>query len=108
MTRGPAAESAKLVSYLTGNSFHSSNRRERGAARLIGVLPGCGIGPEVIGASLRVLSAVEQGTGIQFQIEQGGAIGEEAERKSGKGLTEPVIEFCEAIFRRGGAILNGP
>src|SRR4030095_11264634 len=72
-------ESSKLVSYLTGKACGNSNRNGLRTAQLIGVLPGCGIGPEVIGAALRVLSAVEQATGIQFQIEHGGPIGEEAE-----------------------------
>ncbi len=75
---------------------------------LIGVLPGCGIGPEVIGAALKVLRAVEQALGFGCEVWQGGAIGEEAESRSGRWLPEEVVEFCEEVFCRGGAILNGP
>ncbi|HET7625601.1 MAG TPA: isocitrate/isopropylmalate family dehydrogenase [Verrucomicrobiae bacterium] len=75
---------------------------------LIGVLAGNGVGPEVIGAALRVLSAVGQTAGIEFELRHGGLIGEEAEAHSGKSLTDSVVEFCGKIFADGGAILNGP
>ncbi|MDF2376573.1 MAG: isocitrate/isopropylmalate family dehydrogenase [Verrucomicrobiales bacterium] len=75
---------------------------------LIGVLKGTGIGPDVVGAALEVLKAVEDVTGLKFELRHGGAIGEEAEAECGQPLTEAVACFCEDIFEEGGAILSGP
>jgi 3-isopropylmalate dehydrogenase len=75
---------------------------------LIGVIEGSGIGPEVIGAALRVLAAVEEVTGLKFELRHGGAIGEEAEKHFGSALPEFTARFFADIFARGGAILNGP
>jgi len=75
---------------------------------LIGVLEGSGIGPEVVGAALRVLESVEMVTGVRFGLRRGTHIGEEARARSGHWLPEEVVDFCSEIFRSGGAILNGP
>ena len=75
---------------------------------VIGVLPGNGIGPEVIRCSLQVLRAVESALGLRIEVRTGGPIAEEAERSCGNGLPEAVIQFCEGIFAEGGAILSGP
>lgn len=75
---------------------------------LIGVIEGSGIGSEVIGAALRVLAAVEQVTGLKFELRHGGVIGEEAEKHFGASLPESTVRFFSEIFARGGAILNGP
>lgn len=80
----------------------------RPSSRLIGVLTGEGVGPEVIGCALHVLSAVESVSGGKFEIEFGPAIGREAERDGGKALPDEVVGFCRAIFTRGGAVLSGP
>jgi len=74
----------------------------------LGVLPGEGIGPEVIGAALKVLGTVGSATGLAFDLRTGGAIGREAETASGRTLTEDVAEFCAGIFATGGAVLSGP
>jgi 3-isopropylmalate dehydrogenase len=74
---------------------------------LIGVLPGEGIGPEVVDAALLVLRSVEDAGGRPVQIEVGGAIGRTAEDVFGAALTDDVTEFCEDVLGRGGAILNG-
>lgn len=73
----------------------------------IGVLPGEGVGPEVIGAALEVLTAAEAG-GARFALRTGGPIGRDSEVLSGKALTEEVSGFCDEIFAGGGAILTGP
>jgi 3-isopropylmalate dehydrogenase len=88
-------------------------RERRGAfspgTRLrIGVLPGEGVGPEVVSATLSVLSAIESCGFAAFEIETGGAIGREAELLSGRALTEEVARFCEDVFAGNGAILAGP
>jgi 3-isopropylmalate dehydrogenase len=75
---------------------------------LVGVLPGEGIGPEVVDAALRVLRRLEQAGGPPIAVEVGGAIGREAQRAHGAALTEDVVRFCDDVFARGGAILSGP
>jgi 3-isopropylmalate dehydrogenase len=73
----------------------------------VGVLPGEGVGPEVLAAALDVLSAAEAG-GARFTIKTGGPIGRDAEVLSGKALTEEVAGFCAEVFGGGGAVLAGP
>jgi 3-isopropylmalate dehydrogenase len=75
---------------------------------LIGIIEGCGIGPEVIAGALRVLSAVEQITGLKFELRHGGPVGEEAEKRFGSVLPESTVQFFAGIFARHGAVLNGP
>lgn len=79
-----------------------------GGSRVIGVLPGEGIGPEVIEASLRLLAAIESATGIGFELRHGGRIGVDAVRESGQALTPAVTRFCADVFAAGGAIFCGP
>jgi 3-isopropylmalate dehydrogenase len=75
---------------------------------LLGVLPGEGIGPEVIQAALQVLTTVVQVTGARVEVVAGGPIGIESESLYGTPLCDPVIDFCSDVFQRGGAILAGP
>jgi 3-isopropylmalate dehydrogenase len=75
---------------------------------LIGVLEGSGIGPEVVGAALRVLAAVEEAGGRSCELRRGGLIGEEARRQFGRDLPADTVAFCRDVFAAGGAILNGP
>ncbi len=75
---------------------------------LIGVLKGEGIGPEVVDSALAVLSALEETTGTHFSLEYGGPIGREAESLHGRPLSNGVIDFCDDVFRRRGAVLCGP
>ena len=77
-------------------------------APVIGVLPGEGVGPEVIAAARRVLRAVESAAERRFEIVTGGPIGLEAEGLAGRVLTKQVAAFCGDVFGRGGAILSGP
>lgn len=75
---------------------------------LVGVLPGEGVGPDVVAASLAVIRAIEQRTGHRFEIRVGGEIGAEAVRKHGAALPSEVADFCAKIFEDGGAVLSGP
>lgn len=77
-------------------------------APVVGVLPGEGVGPEVVAAACRVLRAVENGAGRRFEIATGGPIGLEAEGLVGRVLSEEVAAFCGDLFDRGGAVLSGP
>lgn len=75
---------------------------------MVGVLPGEGVGPEVIGCALDVLTSVAEATDVQVEIRQGGQVGGTAQQDCGTALSADVIQFCEQIFACGGAILNGP
>jgi len=83
-------------------------RPRASGALTVGVLPGEGVGPDVIAAALAVLSAVESVSDARFEARTGGAIGRSAEASSGRALTEDVCGFCDDVFGRGGAILAGP
>lgn len=74
----------------------------------VGAIPGEGIGEEVVGAALEVLSAVAEATGLAFEIRTGGAIGRDAEKDFGTSLPQGIIDFCTAIFSDGGAVICGP
>jgi len=97
----------RLANYLPGNNLGLPTVHFP-ARRLIGILAGTGIGPQVISATLHVLKAVEQAMDLKFEVRQGGLIGEEAVASCGKWLPEDTMEFCADIFQLGGAILNGP
>ena len=88
--------------------FREPRRGEPEARLVVGVLPGEGIGPEVISAALRVLAALESPGGPVFEICTGGAIGRDAEILTGRALTDDVAAFCGDVFTRGGAVLAGP
>jgi 3-isopropylmalate dehydrogenase len=101
-----STHSGKLQHYITGRSALPCPQAKRGF--LIGVLPGNGIGPEVISATLRVLDAITRTRDVAFEIRQGGAIGEDAEARSDSSLPEAAVRFCADTFAAGGSILNGP
>jgi 3-isopropylmalate dehydrogenase len=77
----------------------------RGRARpLVGIFPGEGIGPEVVGAALRVLDAVESATGVRLERLMAPSPGQ---------VTEPAMlaaasSFFQQVFERHGAVLSGP
>jgi 3-isopropylmalate dehydrogenase len=75
---------------------------------LIGVLPGEGVGPEVIAATINVLDVFNNYSTCNFEIRYGGLIGKDAKKKYGQALTREVTEWCETIFNDRGAILCGP
>jgi 3-isopropylmalate dehydrogenase len=86
---------------------NTARRSPQTGGRVIGVLPGEGIGPDVVACALRVLSAVESEGGQLCQVRFGGAIGRDAERRCGAALSGEVIEFCAEVFAEDGAILAG-
>lgn len=79
-----------------------------GRKLLIGVLPGEGVGPEVIAAALTVLDAVATSSNLHVELRSGGAIGLDAERATGRVLTDEVCDFIAEVFADGGTILCGP
>src|SRR5262245_60755376 len=83
--------------------------RVRQTAVTIGVIPGEGIGPEVIGAAWTVLKSVELVTpDLRVRMRLGGAIGQSAIRQCGESLSPQVATFCREVFDDRGAILTGP
>jgi len=106
-SRFASASPIRLTNYLTGNN-PGPPAFPFPARRLIGILEGAGIGPEIINATLQVLKSVEQAMDLKFDVRRGGLIGEEAAVSCGKWLPEKTMEFCADIFQVGGAILNGP
>jgi 3-isopropylmalate dehydrogenase len=90
-----------------GTSFGSKVARPPGSPRLLGVLNGEGIGPEVVGAALKVLAALDATGRSRFEIMRGGAIGKQADPEHGR-LTEESEAFFRDVFSRGGVILTGP
>ncbi len=74
-------------------------------ALIVGVIPGEGVGPEVVRAALGVLRAVGVVTGLRFEVRTL----EAAVRVPGiVGLPAEVDRFCEEVFHQGGAMLCGP
>jgi 3-isopropylmalate dehydrogenase len=74
----------------------------------IGVLPGEGIGPEIITISLALLEVIEQARPVHFKLRWGGKIGKEAIAETGRALSTEVVGFCRQLFNEGGALLCGP
>lgn len=93
---------------LTSSLKGWGDRERSGQSRVIGVLSGEGIGPEVIQATMSVLDAIEAGTGHRFEVRYGGKIGIEAQKETGQVLTKEVMQFCAGIFDDRGAVFCGP
>ena len=103
MPIGPhAAASSRRATRLSASISGFEAPPTRGASCLVGVLPGEGIGPEVVGGALAVLDALARGTGLRLDVHTGGDVG------AGRGLSDEVADFCVRIFAAGGAILCGP
>ncbi len=77
-----------------------------GEPLVIGVLPGEGIGPEVVAAALGVLTAVTSRSGIPLKICDGSRHSD-SPLCSDTTLPEDLIEFCQSVFDSRGAILSG-
>ncbi len=75
---------------------------------VIGVLPGEGVGSEVIPVTLALLEQLMARTSRRFELRRGGDIGKAALAAHGSSLTGEVVEFCRDAFADGGAILCGP
>jgi 3-isopropylmalate dehydrogenase len=70
---------------------------------VLGILPGEGIGPEVVGAALRALDALESVHPIKFDR----VVGNHSASHDGN-LTNEETAFCRDIFDRGGVLFCGP
>lgn len=85
-----------------------SEKERSGQFHIVGILNGEGIGPEIIQASKPLLDVIEAHTEHRFELRYGGKIGIDAEKETGQGLTEEVVQFCTNIFDDHGAIICGP
>lgn len=74
----------------------------------VSILPGEGIGPEILRACEPVMAAIERNTPYRFDCRYGGDIGKRAVQNSGSALTREVIDFCAQGFARGAPLLCGP
>lgn len=98
----------RLTAALPLWSPDSTRRTHRAESLLVSVLPGEGIGPEVMAAAAEVLRVVEHHAPYRLDLHFGGLIGTAAEQAHGAALTPEVIDQCESTFARGGAVLCGP
>src|SRR5262249_10842732 len=73
------------------------HRRVRGSAMraLIAILPGDGIGPEVVAQGTRLLSAVAEGFGHQFELREA-PIGGVAIDQAGTPLPPSTLDLCHS------------
>ena len=94
---------AKAPLRLTDSIPGCERRGSDGAPRIVGVLPGEGIGPEVIGAALGVLHAVTSSSERSFDV-----CTAEVSMHAGGPLAEELAQFCDATFAGGGAVVCGP
>lgn len=76
--------------------------------RVVGILPGEGVGPEVMAAVAEVLQSVVLNSDYTFDIRYGSLIGNVAKQAYGSALTPEVTDWCESVFAEKGAILCGP
>jgi len=91
------------------NSLVSKRAPLRLGARLpLAILPGEGIGPELMAACQPVLDSIESHTPYRFDVEFGGKIGKQALAENGDSLTEEVVTFCRRNFERGAPLFCGP
>ncbi len=75
---------------------------------LIGVLPGEGIGPQLIDIVIELINTIERTTGLKFDVRFGGPIGKAALATHGSALTTEVESFCGQLFDEGGVLFCGP
>lgn len=87
------------------NSFYAT---KSATAPLIGVLPGEGVGPEVIAAALDVLAAISARTDRKFNIELEGPQGLQRPAQTAYPFSDAVVSFCADILARNGVLFSGP
>jgi 3-isopropylmalate dehydrogenase len=102
---------AKRGEVLMLDSMVFGNTHVGGSGGVVGILPGEGIGPEVVGAALGVLDALESVRQLKLRRLVGGPIGFDAHDNGGPDdgrMTEETAAFCQRVFDEGGALFCGP
>lgn len=75
---------------------------------VVGVLPGEGVGPEIVPIALDLLHTLREHSERTFDIRVGGEIGLSAKATHGASLSPAVTQFASRIFEAGGALFCGP
>ena len=73
----------------------------------IAILPGEGVGPEVVRESLKVLNKIAQIYEHEFRFYEGGLIGKTAFDKTGGYFPRESRTICDKVLKKGGAVLSG-
>lgn len=81
---------------------------DQGRTHVVGVLPGEGVGPEIVPVALGLLGVLERHSRRRFELRTGGAIGCEAKARYGSSLSDEVVGFAGEVFADGGALFCGP
>lgn len=82
----------------------------RRSRHVLGILPGEGIGPEIIREAIDVLDALECVSSLRIErltVSDADSASDTGPGTDGK-MTEPVVSFCREVFGQGGALLCGP
>lgn len=84
--------------------------RSRNAPIEVGVLWGEGVGQEVIAAALEVLESVTGPKSIALNLHEAGRLTGKVKVTGAphRPLTDEILDLCERIFERGGAVIQGP
>jgi len=104
----PTQSAPKQLPCLTERIFPQSSTACPQRPFPIGILPGEGIGPSIIEASLVLLKVIERHFPVSFEVHWGGKIGKDAIAETGRALSDEVIAFCKAVFSQGGPVFCGP
>src|SRR5579862_9678115 len=103
----PAAEQPETET-LKGQAIWSDAIYARPArltgSRLMGILPGEGIGAEVVGAAMQVLDALEAVRPLGIRRITGGPIGLAAKESVDGAVTRETAQFCNQMFEEQGAL----
>lgn len=73
---------------------------------VVGILPGEGIGPEIVDAAVTVLDAVADVYGLTLELRTAGDVGSRGSH--GSRLTDAIGGFFASTFAAGGPVLCGP
>jgi 3-isopropylmalate dehydrogenase len=87
-------------------SLPSWQNREPGPKHVIGVLPGEGVGPELIDVACRVFETIAAATPHELDLRIGNELCVDAEPD--RRLTREVSDFFDSIFSERGTMLCGP
>lgn len=95
----------RSAAFRIGRALGGWPEAPRPGVHLVGVLPGEGVGPEVVGAALDVLSALDAVGTARFEVRRGPEPPQQAGESGG--FTGAEEAFCAEVFAEEGAILCG-
>lgn len=86
---------------------HPAVRSAPASKVVVGLFPGEGIGPEIVGVCERLLHLLNDRGCFDLELSRGGPIGIEARTTWGADLPEDAVAYAESVFAAGGALLAG-